>query len=141
MISFHKTCCLACVVAGGMFWVTHARAADANSLFGVHWWGNQYPNPPADGGAQALLNSQQQGGYDLEIANTHNEFFWSAEWLRPLYQDLYTNRGITPITRIDYAWGETVCGYENPDQPTWKNNVVGVVNTLKDYAHLWQLGN
>jgi hypothetical protein len=120
---------------------TDLLAADADSIFGVHWWGNQYPNPPADGGASAMLNSVQQGAYDLEIANTHNEFFWSAEWLRPLYQDLYLNKHVTPITRIDYAFGETVPGPDNPDQTAWKNNVVGVMNVLRDYAHLWQLGN
>ncbi len=118
-----------------------ARAVDADSLLGVHWWGNSYPNPPSDNSAGVMLNSKQQGGWDLEIANTHNEFFWSAEWLRPLYQELKTNQGVSPITRINYAWGETVPGWENPDQATWKNNVVGVINTLKDYAHVWQLGN
>lgn len=118
-----------------------AFAADSNSLYGIHWWGNNYPNAPVDPGPIDMLNLPQQTAYDTEIVNTHNEFFWSADWVAPLYADLKTNKNVTPITRINYKWGETVPSPTNPDYANWKNNVVGVVNTLKSYGHLWQLGN
>jgi hypothetical protein len=88
-----------------------------------------------------MLDLPSQSAYVTEIANTHNEFWWSAGWLQPLYADLHANRNVTPITRINYKWGETVPAPTNPDYANWKTSVVGVINTLKDHGHLWQLGN
>src|SRR2546430_965875 len=102
MLTWSTMCCALSVG------VRVAHGADADSMLGIHWWGNSYPNPPSDLSPATMLNSRQQGAYDEEIANTHNEFFWSAEWLRPLYQEIKTNQGVTPLTRINYKWGDTV---------------------------------
>ena len=118
-----------------------SRAADADSLYGIHWWGHDYVNSPTDPVPAQLLDSVQHGAYDLEIVNTHNEFFWTAEWVRPLYADLRATKNVTPLTRVNYQWGQTVPSPTNPDYANWETNVVGVMNHLRDYAHVWQLGN
>jgi hypothetical protein len=116
-------------------------AADPGSLYGIHWWGHDYVNAPIDPVPAAMLDSLQHGAWDLEIVNTHNEFWWSAEWVRPLYSDLRANKNVTPITRINYQWGQTVPSPTNPHYANWKTDVVGVINHLKDHAGIWQLGN
>lgn len=112
----------------------------AESLYGIHWWGNSYSGPVDPAPAQ-LLDSQARGGWDLEIAHTHNEFFWSAEWLRPLYADLTGNKNVSTITRVGYRFGDTVPAPASPDYAGWAGNVVGVVSHLAPYGNVWQLGN
>lgn len=136
-----KEATLGIAVAAMCMTSSRSLAADAGSLYGIHWWGHDYVNSPTDPLPAQLLDSVQRSAWDLEIVNTHNEFFWSAEWVRPLYTDLKTNKNVTPLTRINYQWGQTVPSPTNPDSANWKTNVVGVMNHLHDWAHLWQLGN
>lgn len=117
-----------------------AASAAAESLYGIHWWGNSYSGPVDPAPAQ-LLDSQARGGWDLEIAHTHNEFFWSAEWLRPLYADLTANKNVSTITRVGYRFGDTVPAPTSADYANWATNVVGVVSHLAPYGNVWQLGN
>src|SRR5437762_1388648 len=118
-----------------------ALAGDANSLFGIHWWGHEGPGNPIDPTPASLLNSGSQGAYDTEIVNTHDGYFWSADWIKPLYTDLYANKNVTTLTRIDYQFGQTVPSPANPDYTNWPGNVTGIMNVLRDGGHLWQLGN
>ena len=117
-----------------------AAPASGESLYGIHWWGNSYSGP-VDGTPAQLLDSQTRGGWDLEIAHTHNEFFWSAEWLRPLYQDLRQNKNVSTITRVGYRFGDTVPSPTSPDYAGWAGNVAGVVSHLAAYGNVWQVGN
>src|SRR5947199_290001 len=118
--------------------VSETIAADANSLNGIHWWG--WGGGAVDSTPASMLNSQAQGAYDLEIVNTHDGYFWSADWFKPLYQDLYASKNVTVLTRIDYQYGQTVPSPSNPDYTGWSGNVTGIMNVLRDSAHVWQLG-
>ena len=125
--------------------VPSVALADAPGLYGIHWWG--YTGGAIDPQPAQLLDAPQFGGWDVEIINTHNEEWLKAPFMRPLYQDLNRNKNVSLVTRINYKWGETVPrptlanGSANPDYANWKTAVVGQINTLAPYAHLWQLGN
>lgn len=134
-----KRAALGAVVSAAM--ITSAHAGPQRSLFGIHWWGHDYVNAPVDPVPAQMLNSVAQGAWDLEIVNTHGDAWWSAEWVRPLYTDLRANKNVSPITRINYNWGQTVPAPTNPHYANWKNDVVGVINHLKDFSNVWQLGN
>ena len=124
-----------------------ALAADANSLAGIHWWG-YYDYNVVDAAPAQMLDSTQlvngvpYGGWDMEIINTHGPAWQNAPFFQPLYADLYANKKITPITRIEYEYGKTVPSTTTINSQTWANNhVVPLINTLKDSARWWQLGN
>jgi hypothetical protein len=134
MLRLHLCLGLALVLASEA-----ALAADANSLNGIHWWG--WNGSAVDSTPASMLQSQVQGAYDLEIVNTHDGFFWSADWFKPLFQDLYSSKNVTLVTRIDYQYGQTVPSPTNPDYAGWSGNVTGIMNVLRDSAHIWQLGN
>src|SRR5687768_9484496 len=124
-----------------------ARAADANSLAGIHWWGyydygvvDAAPAQMLD--STQLVNGQPYGGWDMEVINTHGPAWQNAGFFQPLYADLYANKKITPITRLEYEYGKTVPSPSTINSQTWANNhVVPLINTLKDSSHWWQLGN
>ncbi|MEA2735856.1 MAG: hypothetical protein QOE14_2307, partial [Humisphaera sp.] len=124
-----------------------ALAADSNSLAGIHWWGYYDYNVIDAAPAQMLdstqlVNGQPYGGWDMEIINTHGPAWQNAPFFQPLYSDLYTNKKITPITRIEYEYGKTVPSPSTINSQTWAtNHVVPLINTLKDSARWWQLGN
>lgn len=114
--------------------------ADSDYLYGIHWWGYD-GSMPIDPVPASLLDCPTYGGWDVETILTHSAYWWSAAYFQPLYQDLYTNKNMGLITRIDYDWGQTVPAPSNPDYAGWPTNVLGVVNTLRNYCHIWQLGN
>jgi hypothetical protein len=114
--------------------------ADSPYLYGIHWWGYD-PDQALDTQPAALLDCPEYGGWDVEIVLTHSEWGPQAAYYQPLYQKLYTQQNMSIITRIDYNWGQTVPAPSNPDQATWPNDVVNLVNTLGPYAHIWQVGN
>ena len=124
-----------------------AFAADAQSLVGIHWWG-YYDYGVVDAAPAQMLDSQQPlngqpyGGWDLEVINTHGPVWQNAPFFQPLYSDLYNNKKITPISRIEYEYGKTVPSPTTINSQTWaSNHVVPLINNLKDSARWWQLGN
>jgi hypothetical protein len=116
-----------------------ASAADSACLYGIHFWG--LAGSPVDNAPCVLLDCGQIGGWDTEVVLTHGEVFAQAPYFVPYYQDLYNNKHITIITRIDYTWGQTVPSPTNPHYANWTSNVVGAVNTLRNFAHIWVIGN
>lgn len=124
------------LLAGG---VGQARA-DSPYLYGVHWWGYT-AGQPIDTGPSTMLDCPQYGGWSLETALTHSASWWSAAYFTGLYQDLYTNKNVSLITRIDYDWGQTVPSPSNPNYGTWPSHCAGVVNTLRNWCHIWLIGN
>lgn len=116
------------------------QAADSPLLYGIHWWGytqgQGIDNVPCQ-----LLDCGTYGGWDLETILTHSDFWWGANYFVPLYADLATNKKMTIITRIDYKWSSTVPWPGSPDYATWPASCVNVVNTLKNYSHIWVIGN
>lgn len=127
--------CLAGCGAGGF-----ANAADSAGLAGIHWWG-YYDYGVVDESPADLLNSRAYGGWNTEVVNTHGPAFQQAEFYQPLYNDLYADKNVTIITRVEYEYGRTVPSPGTIDTATWAGDVQGLVNTLKDGGHLWQLGN
>lgn len=117
-----------------------APGADSNYLYGIHWW-PWNGSLPIDTTAATMLDCPTYGGWDVESILTHSSPWWGAAWFTGLYAQLYTNQNMTIITRIDYNWGETVPAPTNPDYAGWPNACVNVVNTLKDYCHIWIIGN
>lgn len=119
--------------------VTATARADNGRLYGIHWWG--YSGTPIDPTPGVLLDCPTYGGWDVETVLTHSASWWAAGNFVPLYADLYTNRNMSIITRIDYNWGETVPSPSSPDYAGWPTFVVGTVNTLRSYCHIWLIGN
>lgn len=124
---------------------TGVDAADADTLVGIHWWGlkpetNSY-SQGIDEGPADLLDSRNRGAWDVEIVNTHGPEWQRAPFFQPLYSDLYRNKNVSIVTRLEYEYGRTVPSPSTMNAATWAGNVVGSINTLKDYAHIWQLGN
>ncbi len=115
-------------------------SADSGRLYGIHWWGYT-PGQPVDDTPATLLDCPTEGGWDTETILTHGPSWWQASQFTGLYANLYGFRNMSMITRIDYNWGETVPSPSNPDYAGWPASVVGVVNTLRHYGHIWILGN
>ncbi len=124
-----------CSVAGGA-----AARADSPYLYGIHWWGYT-PGQPLDDGPAVLLDCPAYGGWTTETVLTHSVSWWSAAYFLGLYEDLYTNKNVSIITRIDYKWGETVPSPSSPDYAIWPASCAAVANTLRNYCHIWLIGN
>lgn len=113
--------------------------ADAQYLYGIHWWG--YTNgQPVDQTPQTLLDVPTYSAWDLETILTHEAWWWQASYFTGLYQTLYS-WNVTPITRIDYTWGDTVPAPSDPNYSSWPASVVSLVNTLYNQCHIWVIGN
>lgn len=117
-----------------------AVRADSPYLYGVHWWGYT-PGQPIDTGPAVMLDCPQYGGWSLETVLTHSASWWGASHFTGLYQDLYTSKNVSIITRIDYNWGETVPSPTNPNYSSWPSSCAGAVNTLRNWCHIWLIGN
>lgn len=117
-----------------------AVSADSPWLYGIHWWGH-WEGQPIDSTPGQLLGCPTYGGWTVETIITHSDYHWTAPFFLPLYQELYTNKNMSIITRIDYKWGETVPSIGKPYYAGWADSCVDVVNTLGPYGHIWQIGN
>ena len=114
--------------------------ADSPWIYGIHWWGH-WEGQPIDATPGQLFNCPTYGGWTVETIITHSDYHWTAPFFLPLYQELYTNKNMSIITRIDYEWGETVPSLSEPYYSGWADSCVDVVNTLGPYCHIWQIGN
>lgn len=117
-----------------------AVRADSPWLYGVHFWGLR-GGEPVDSGPAELLQCPTYGGWSVEVVLTHSDPWWRAAYFVPGYQDLYTHKNVSLLTRIDYVWGQTVPSPTSPDHGGWPAAVVQTVNQLAPYAHLWIIGN
>lgn len=120
-------------------------AADADTLVGIHQWGlkdgrldySQEIDPvPAQ-----MLDSRSRGAWDVEVMNTHGDPWQQAGFFVPLYRDLYTNKNVSIVTRVEYRYGQTIPAPTTISPTAWAGNVAGVVGTMKNWTHVWQLGN
>jgi hypothetical protein len=142
-----RLCSHLAVAAATFCAFAHEASAEPQSLAGIHWWGyydygvvDAEPAQLLD--SQTIVNGQPWGGWDMEIINTNGPAWQNAPFFQPLYSDLYLNKKITPITRVEYEYGKTVPSPATINTATWANNsVVPLINTLKDSARWWQLGN
>src|SRR5438045_3601242 len=121
------------------------RAADADSLVGIHFWGlkqgtNSYYQGIDDVPAQ-MLDSRSRGAWDVEVVNTHGDPWQKAEFFQPLFNDLYQDKKVSIVTRLEYQYGKTVPAPSTIATATWAGDAVDTINKLNNAAHIWQLGN
>jgi len=118
----------------------YAFAADAQQLYGIHWWGWS-GSQPVDQTPKSLFDLPTHSVWDTEVVLTNSDFWWSAGWFAPLYQTLYP-WNVSMITRVDYVWGQCVPSPTNPDYAGYPARFVSTaVNQLYNWAHIWILGN
>lgn len=118
-----------------------AKQTDAQGLYGIHFWG--YPGGATIDPVPAnLLDAPQYGGWDVEVVLTHSpDQWWQPGFFSGLYADLFLNKKVSLITRIDYRWGQCIPAPGNPDSVDWPVAVVNTINTLRHGCRLWVLGN
>jgi hypothetical protein len=138
--SFH-----ALVIAPSLLCAAPAIAADESSLVGIHNWGLKDGTMShwdgVDDRPAQFLGSRTHGAWDVEVINTHGEEWQKATFFQPLYNELYRNKNVSLITRIEYQYNRTVPSPTQINTSAWADDVVGTINKLKDAAHIWQLGN
>lgn len=118
-----------------------SAAADADKLYGIHFWGYEQ-GQPIDTMPNELLDLPTYSAWDTEVCLTHGDFWWKAYFFLPLYQELATNRNVSMITRIDYKWTDTVPYPSDMSPSSWAGSVVtNTVNVLAPYCHIWVIGN
>ena len=132
---------IACVAALIALPLPAARAADADALVGIHFWGDANDATPA-----TMLDSVARGAYSLETINTHNPQWSDVAVADALFGKFRNDYNVTPVTRLGYYWGNTLAYPGAPIHPapeiTWPQYIASsVVSPLKDKAHVWQLGN
>jgi hypothetical protein len=142
-----KTAQWAVLIALAVNFNFNTRGADATSLFGIHWWGvtadqNGNPTVPIDTAPMTMLGVGSGGwsAWDTESILTHSDWWWGAQHFSGLYSQLRA-WNVTPITRIDYKWEDTVPAPGDPNYAGWPVSVRNAVNTLAPWGHIWLLGN
>jgi len=115
-------------------------AADANKLYGIHWWGHSQ-GVGVDTTPKSLLDLPTYSAWDTETVLTHSDYWWSPGYFTDLYSTLYS-WNVSLITRVDYTWNDTIPAPSDPNYSSWPSVVVNnVVNVLKDKSHIWIVGN
>jgi hypothetical protein len=134
LIALPAVAALTAILAGPSF------AADANKLYGIHWWGHS-EGYPVDTAPQALLDVPAYSAWDTETILTNSDYHWSAPFFTGLYSTLYA-WNVSLITRVDYTWTDCVPAPADGNYSGWPSSVVNnVVNPLKNQTHIWIVGN
>ncbi|MFH1777296.1 MAG: carbohydrate-binding protein [Candidatus Omnitrophota bacterium] len=116
-------------------------AEDSRYLYGIHWWGYT-EGQPVDDAPASLLDVPACSAWDVETVLTNSGWWWAAGYFTGLYQELYNNKNMTIITRVDYTWGDTVPAPSDPNYSAWPAKVVSeAVNVLYNQSHIWVVGN
>lgn len=124
----------------GVVSVASAMPGDAKHLAGIHWWGHTH-GQPVDAAPKALLDVPTYSAWDTETVLTHSADWWKPWWFADLYTTLYS-WNVTPITRVDYTWDDTIPPPSDPNASGWPNVfVTQVVDVLRHGSHLWIVGN
>ncbi len=117
---------------------------DADTLLGIHW----YPNTDSISVGQPTdveAMSSNEPVWVTEI--THVDAADAPPWDQPGYfvnhsQKVMSGKGHSVIFRMQPYWSRNV---PHPDDPytlsDYANDAEAAANTLKDYVHIWQIGN
>ncbi len=121
-----------------------AQTTDSPYLYGIHWYGNTDSISPGDmTDVEDMTGSK--GVWDLEI--THVDSNVAPAWDQPSY---YANhclkvtqgKGHSLIFRVQPYWGRNVPHPSDPYSVSdYANDCKAAAQTLKDYVHIWQIGN
>lgn len=129
-------------------WTVPSAASDATKLYGIHWWGhtadqNGNLTVSLDTAPRDMLDvgAGGQSAWDTETALTHSDWWWSGQYLTGLYNQIRA-WNVTPITRVDYTWNDTVPAPTDANYAGWPLTVrVQIVDVLKPWTRFWVIGN
>jgi len=121
-----------------------AAAIDSPYLYGIHWYGK---TDSISVGQRTDVEdmSGDKGIWDLEIA--HVDSSAAPAWDLPSYfvghsQKVTQGKGNSLIFRLHPYWSRNVPHASDPYTLTqYANDCKSAANTLKDYVHIWQIGN
>ena len=120
--------------------ISFSLSADSSYLYGIHWYGNT-------GSSDVEAMSGNRGIWDLEI--THVDTTQAQPWdvpgyyassVCPIVTGIGKNHSV--IFRIHPYWGRSVPNSADPYTLTnYTTDIRAAANTLKNYCHIWQIGN
>jgi hypothetical protein len=118
-----------------------STARDADTLYGIHWWGH-WEDDPIDTEPARLFDVPEHSGWTLETVLTHSGVdWWRPEYFTPLYRKL-ARWNVSIITRVDYSWTDPIPAPTDPNYDLWPQQVSEqVVGELGDYSRFWKIGN
>ena len=121
-----------------------AQTADSPYLCGIHWYANTDSISPGDR-TDVEDMSGDKGVWVLEI--THVDASVAPAWDQPSYHaghalKVTQGKGHSMIYRIQPYWGRNVPHSSDPyTLVNYSDDCKSAANTLKDYCHIWQIGN
>lgn len=124
--------------------VAPAVNPDADSLIGIHW----YPNTESiTVGEETDVEEMSDGRAVWVTEITHVDSDAAPPWDLPSYfvphcQKLMTGKGHSVIFRIQPYWDRHVPHPEDPyTLADFSRDARGAAETLREYCHIWQVGN
>ncbi len=129
----------------GVFTVSAlAQTADSPWLYGIHWY---LKTDSLSVGAATDVESMTggKGVWVLEI--THVDASKAPAWDQPGYfvghcQKVVTGKGHSMIFRVQPYWSRNVPHSSDPyTLANYAADAQAAANTLKDYCHIWAIGN
>jgi len=128
-----------------LFWAINVYSTtDSSYLYGIHWYGNTDSISPGDRTDVEDMTGDK-GVWVLEI--THVDSAVAPAWDQPPYkathsQKVTQSKGHSMIFRVQPYWGRNVPHSSDPYTLTnYSDDCKSAANTLKDYCHIWQIGN
>ncbi len=121
-----------------------AQTADSSLLHGIHWYANTDSINPGDRTDVEDMTGDR-GIWVLEI--THVDASKANAWDLPAYhagraQKIVQGKGHSLIYRIQPNWARNVPHTSDPYTLTqFADDCKSAADTLKNYAHIWQIGN
>jgi len=114
------------------------QVTDSAYVYGIHWYGD-----PDATDVESMTGSK--GIWVLEI--THVDASQAPVWDQPAYfvshcQKVAQAKGHSMIFRVQPYWSRNVPHSSDPYTLTnYADDCKAAANTLKDYVHIWQIGN
>lgn len=121
-----------------------AQVTDSSYLYGIHWYGNTDSISPGELTDVESMTGNR-GIWVLEI--THVDSSQAPPWDQPSYyvghcQKVTQGKGHSLIFRVQPYWGRNVPHSSDPyTLSQYAEDCKSAANTLKDYCHIWQIGN
>ncbi|MDI6784442.1 MAG: hypothetical protein QME64_10160 [bacterium] len=114
-----------------------AGATDSPWLYGIHWYGNT-------GASDVESMSGGKGIWDLEI--THLDVSQAPWWDHATsyvgHCQQVTSKGHSVVFRVQPYWSRNVPYSSDPyTLGNYARDCKSMADTLKDYCHIWQIGN
>lgn len=127
-----------------MMLLSVSNAADSPRLYGIHWYGDTGATDVEDMSEGKLIYVMDEVlPYGKDVDNPSNQYVWEQAWWRAanLY-NYVTAKGHTLIVRLQPSWDRSI---PRPGDPytttTFAQDCKDSADQLKDYVHLWHLGN